>query len=55
MEYVVGLDEVAAKLATLERIDIQSTKPVLVWKLSHAFDHTCGQALYALHQGDVSS
>ncbi len=55
MEYVLGQDEVSAKPATFERKDIQSTKPVLVWQLSHAFDQTSGQALYALHQGDVSS
>ncbi len=50
MEYVVGQDEVSAKPATLERKDIQSTKPLLVWQLPHTFDHTCGQALYALHR-----
>ncbi len=55
VEYVVGEDEVSAKPATFERKYIQLTKPVLLWQLSHAFDHTCGQALYALHQGDVSS
>ncbi len=54
MEYVIGQDEVSAKPATLERKDIQSKKPVLVWQLSLAFDYTGGQALYALHQGDVS-
>ncbi len=47
--------EVSAKPATLERKDIQSTKPVLVWQLSHTSDHACGQALYARHQSDVSS
>ncbi len=55
MEYGVGQDEVSVKPATLEKTDIQSTKPALVWQLSHALDHTCYQALYALHQGDVSS
>ncbi len=55
MEYIVDHDEVSAKPATFERKDIQSTKPVLVWQLSHAFDHTFGQSLYGLHQGDVSS
>ncbi len=55
VEYVVDQDEVSAKPATLEKKDFQSTKPVLVRQLSHAFDHTNGQALYALHQGDVSS
>ncbi len=54
MEYVVGQDEVSAKPATLEGKDIQSTKPILVWLFSQPFDHTRGQALYALHQGDVS-
>ncbi len=49
VEYVVGQDGVSAKPATLERKDIQSTKPVVVWQLSHTFDHTCGQALYALY------
>ncbi len=52
VEYVVGQNEVSAKPATLERKAIQSTKPVFTWQLSHAFDHTCGQAL---HQVDVSS
>ncbi len=55
VEYVVGQGEVAAKPATLERKYIQSTTPALVWPLSHAFGHTCGQALYAFYQGDVSS
>ncbi len=55
VEYVVGRDEVSAKPATLERKYIQSTKPVLVWQLSHAFDHMFCQALYALHQDYVSS
>ncbi len=55
VEYVVGKDEVSTKTATLQRKDIQSTKLVLIWQLSHAFDHTSGQALYALHQVDVSS
>ncbi len=54
-EYVVGQNEVSTKQATLERKDNQSTKPLLVWPLPHTFDHTCGQALYALHQVDVSS
>ncbi len=55
VEYVVGQDKVSAKPVTLEKKDIRMTEPVLVWQLSHAFDHACGQALYALHQGDVSS
>ncbi len=55
VEYVVGQDEVFAEPVTLERKDIQSMKPVPVWQRSHSFDHTSGQALYALHQGDVSS
>ncbi len=45
MEYVAGADEASVKPTTLERRAIQSTKPALVWQLSHAFDHTCGQAL----------
>ncbi len=48
-------DDVDAKSATLERKDIQSTKSLLGLQLTHALDHTSGQALYALHQGDVSS
>ncbi len=55
VEYVVSQDEISAKPATLERKDIQSMKPVVVWQLFHTFDHACGQALYALDQGDVSS
>ncbi len=46
MDYVVGQDEASAKPATLDREDIQSTKPVAVWLLTYAFDHTCGQAPY---------
>ncbi len=49
MEYVVDQDEVSVKPATLERKNIQSTKPVLVRQISHAFDHTSGLALYVLH------
>ncbi len=55
VEYVVGQDEVSAKPTTLERKEMQSMKPVRVRQLSHAVDHTCGQALFALNQGDVSS
>ncbi len=55
VEYVVDQDEVSAKPATLERKHVQSTKPVLVWQLSHAFDLTSVQALYAFSQVDVSS
>ncbi len=55
VEYVEGQDEVSVKPATLERKDIQATKPVIVWQLYHTIGHTCGQALYALHQDDVSS
>ncbi len=55
MESVVGLDEAPAKPATLERTYIQSMEPALVSPLTHAFAHTCGQALYALDQVDVSS
>ncbi len=55
VEYVEGQDDASAKPAMLERKYIQSTKPILIWQFSHTFDHTCGQALYALHQGDVSS
>ncbi len=36
VEYVVGQDEVSAKPATLERKDMQSTKPLFVWQISHA-------------------
>ncbi len=32
MVYVVGQDEISAKPATLERKDIQSNKPLLVWQ-----------------------
>ncbi len=42
MKYVVGQDKVSAKPATLERKNIQSTKPIHIWQLSHAFDHTSG-------------
>ncbi len=45
VENVVGQDEVSVEPATLERKNIQSMKPVLVWQLSHVFDHACGQAL----------
>ncbi len=31
VEYVVSEDEISAKPATLERKDIQSEKPVLIW------------------------
>ncbi len=31
VEYIVGQGEVSAKPVTLERKDIQSTKPVLIW------------------------
>ncbi len=54
MEYVVGHDGVPTKPALLERKDIQSMKPVLIWQVSHAFDHTGGQELYALLKDDVS-
>ncbi len=49
VEYIVGQYEVSAKPVTLERKEIQSTKPALVGQLSHTFDHACGQALYACH------
>ncbi len=55
VKYVEGQDEMSVKPATLTRKDILLTKPVLVWQLSHAFDHTRGQVLYVLHQVDVSS
>ncbi len=45
MEYVVSQDEVCAKPVTLERKDIQSTKPVLIWSLPHAVDNTSGKAM----------
>ncbi len=51
-EYIVGQDE---KPAAVERKDIQSTKPILVWLIPHALDHTSGKALYALHRVDVSA
>ncbi len=54
VEYVVGQNEVSAKRATLERKDIQWTKPVLEWQRSHGLDHTRGKALYVIHQGDLS-
>ncbi len=55
VEYVVSLDEESAKPAMLDRKGVQSTTSILIWQLSHVFDHTCGKALYALHQVDVSS
>ncbi len=54
MENVVGEDEVSKKTASLEKKEIQSMKLFFIWKFPHAFDHVSRQALYALHQGDVS-
>ncbi len=42
VEYVVGKDEVAAKPVTLERKDLQSTKPVLIRQFPRGLDHTSG-------------
>ncbi len=54
VENVVGEDEVSTKTAPLERKKIQSTKSFFISELPHDFNHTSRQALYALHQGDVS-
>ncbi len=54
VEDVVGEDEVAVKTAPLERKKIQSTKSFFIWQFPYAFDHSSRQALYALHEGDVS-
>ncbi len=48
---VVGQGEVSVKPGE----DIQSAKLILIWQLSHSFDHTNGRELYALHRGDASS
>ncbi len=53
VEKVKGQNLFSAEPAKLERKDIQSPKPVLIWQISRGL--TCGQALYAFHQGDVSS
>ncbi len=52
--YIVDQDEVSAKPATLERKDIQSTKPVFIWQLPNAFDHMSGQALIAFRLVEVT-
>ncbi len=55
LQYVAGRGVVSSNAATIERNEIQSTKPNLVWQLSHAFDRTRGETPYALHEDDVSS
>ncbi len=54
VEDIAGEDKVSAKTVPLERKKTQSTTSFFIWQFPHAFDHASCQALYALHQGDVS-